>query len=176
MGQVTLTLNGRAYRVGCGDGQEERLAALAAHVSGTLEEVLREFGQVGEARLFLLTSLLIADELLDARAARDTAASTAAAAALREIAERAMPEKPKPLRADPKPVAAAPEAAPPAAEEPAKITPEPEAAEPKLQPQTTAESAAEAVARPEAAAKPVSSLQAAINRIAPPEARKAGSA
>lgn len=93
MGQVTLILNQRSYRVGCNDGDEERLAALAAHLKQKLDRVIGEFGQVGEARLMLLTALLITDELFEARAERDMAASTAAAAAMREIAERARPDK-----------------------------------------------------------------------------------
>ena len=92
MGQVTLTLNGRTYRVGCDDGEEQRLGALGAYLRGKLETVVRDFGQVGEARLLLLTALMISDELYETRAERDMAASKAAVAALRDTAERAKPE------------------------------------------------------------------------------------
>lgn len=91
MGQVTLTLNGRTYRIGCGEGEEQRLRALGEHLSAKIDAVVREFGHVGESRIFMLAALLIADELMEARAERDVAASTAAAAALREIAERSKP-------------------------------------------------------------------------------------
>jgi cell division protein ZapA len=98
MGQVTLTLNGRTYSIGCEDGEEERLRSVGAHVRDKLEGLVREFGQAGEARLFLLSALLIADELFDARSERDTAASTAAAAVLREIADRTQPASPGPRK------------------------------------------------------------------------------
>jgi cell division protein ZapA len=67
MGQVTVTLNGRSYRLYCGDGEEERLIALADHVRSKLNGVVQQFGQAGEDRLLLMAALLIADELWDAR-------------------------------------------------------------------------------------------------------------
>ena len=89
MGQVTLTLNGRSYCVGCGDGEEARLNELGAHLREKLDALAAEFGQVGEARLLLLASLLITDELFDARAEMIAGtASTSSAAALREMASR----------------------------------------------------------------------------------------
>lgn len=67
MGQVAVTMNGRTYRLRCGDGEEARLLALANHVKGKVEQLTSEFGQVGEDRLLLMASLLVADELFDAR-------------------------------------------------------------------------------------------------------------
>lgn len=67
MGQVAVTLNGRTYRLQCGDGEEERLLALAAHVRDRLETLTAEFGQAGDERLLLMAALLTADELLEAR-------------------------------------------------------------------------------------------------------------
>ena len=68
MGQVTVTLNGRSYRLRCGEGEEQRLLALAEHVRGKLNGLVQQFGQAGEDRLLLMTALLIADELWDAKA------------------------------------------------------------------------------------------------------------
>lgn len=67
MGQVTVKLNGKTYHLRCGDGEEGRLQALAAHVSGRLETLTAEFGQVGDERLMLMAALLTADELLETR-------------------------------------------------------------------------------------------------------------
>jgi len=67
MGQVTVTVNGRTYRLRCGEGEEERLIALATHVSQRIEGLAAEFGQVGDERLLLMAALLIADELWDTR-------------------------------------------------------------------------------------------------------------
>lgn len=67
MGQVAVTLNGRTYRLRCGDGEEERLLSLAAHVRNRIDALAAEFGQAGDERLLLMAALLIADELFDAR-------------------------------------------------------------------------------------------------------------
>jgi cell division protein ZapA len=73
MGQIALTLNGRTYRLACGDGEEEeRLQALARHVEEKVDSLSAELGQIGEARLFMMSALLIADELFEARAVRDS--------------------------------------------------------------------------------------------------------
>lgn len=69
MGQVTITLNGRSYRLRCGDGEEARLLELADYVAGRLSSLAAEFGRVGDERLLVMTALLIADELFDARGA-----------------------------------------------------------------------------------------------------------
>ena len=68
MAQVTITLNGRTYRLQCGDGEEPRLIELADVVRGKLQVLVSEFGQAGDDRLLLMTALLIADELLETRA------------------------------------------------------------------------------------------------------------
>jgi cell division protein ZapA len=69
MGQVAVTLNGRSYRFDCGDGEDARLAELAAFVKGRVEEISRQFGNAGDERILLMAALLIADELWDARVA-----------------------------------------------------------------------------------------------------------
>ena len=75
MAQVRLTINGRSYEVGCDDGQEEHLARLAAFIDRRVGELAATVGQVGEARLLVMASLLIADELHDCR--REAAGSAA---------------------------------------------------------------------------------------------------
>jgi len=69
MGQVNVTINGRAYQVACDDGQEQHLTALAAYVDRRVGELTAAMGQIGDARLLVMASLLIADELADAQAA-----------------------------------------------------------------------------------------------------------
>jgi|SRR5690348_10942423 cell division protein ZapA len=66
MGRVTVPVNGRSYTVSCEDGQETRIRRLAQYVDAKVGEFVAEVGQVGEARLLLLTALVIADELSDA--------------------------------------------------------------------------------------------------------------
>lgn len=68
MGQVTVTLNGRTYRMRCEDGEEQRLLALAEHVREKVDRLVAEFGQIGEDRLLFMASLLVTDELFETRA------------------------------------------------------------------------------------------------------------
>jgi len=77
MGQVTVTVNGRAYQIACEDGKERHVEQLAAYVEARVSELAQDVGQVGEARLLLLASLIAADELAEARAAIKDGASTA---------------------------------------------------------------------------------------------------
>jgi cell division protein ZapA len=67
MAQLSVNINGRAYDVACEDGQEERLSQLAQYVDGRLSEIAEAVGQIGDQRLLVMTSLLIADELGDAQ-------------------------------------------------------------------------------------------------------------
>ena len=67
MGQVTVSLNGRSYRLACDDGEEDRLRALADQVRQKLDAVTKEFGQVGDTRLMVMAALMLADDLLDAQ-------------------------------------------------------------------------------------------------------------
>lgn len=65
MAQVTLRINGYAYPVGCEDGQEEHLQAMAAQVEDRIVRIKKMAGQSGESRLLVLAALLMADELHD---------------------------------------------------------------------------------------------------------------
>jgi len=66
--QVTVKINGYTYTVGCEDGQEEHLNAMSAQVESRVESIKALGSQSGEARLLVLASLLMADELHDLRA------------------------------------------------------------------------------------------------------------
>lgn len=68
MAQVAVTINGRSYQVACEDGQERHLADLAAYLDKRVGELTAAMGQVGDARLLVMASLLIADELAETRA------------------------------------------------------------------------------------------------------------
>jgi cell division protein ZapA (FtsZ GTPase activity inhibitor) len=67
MGQVTVTMNGRTYRLRCGDGEEERLLSVAGHVRGHVERLTQEHGQIGDERLILMAAILVTDELFELR-------------------------------------------------------------------------------------------------------------
>ncbi|MBB2169320.1 cell division protein ZapA [Gluconacetobacter aggeris] len=65
MAQVTVRINGYAYVVGCKDGQERHLQAMALEVERRIEHIRAIGGQSGEARILALAALLMADEIHD---------------------------------------------------------------------------------------------------------------
>jgi cell division protein ZapA len=67
MGQVSVTLNGRTYRLECGEGEEAHLIELAEYLNTHVETMKYKFGQVGDDRLILMAALMVADELTEAR-------------------------------------------------------------------------------------------------------------
>ena len=67
MATVTIEVNGRPYAIGCADGQEDRVRLLAQQFDAHVQRVAGEVGQVGDIRLFLMASLILADELHEAR-------------------------------------------------------------------------------------------------------------
>jgi len=67
MAEVTVRVNGRAYPVGCEDGQEQHVLSLAEIFDKHVSQVASDVGQLGDTRLFLLGALLLADELAETR-------------------------------------------------------------------------------------------------------------
>jgi cell division protein ZapA len=65
MSQVTIRINGRAYDVNCENGQENHVQRLAMTLAGKVAELVKQVGQVGDARLLVMAGLLVADELMD---------------------------------------------------------------------------------------------------------------
>ncbi len=91
MAQVDVAINGRSYRVACDDGQEDHLRQLAEYVDRRVMELVESVGQIGEARLVVMASLLIADELSESFAsleAGDPEAEEKLAQATESVAER----------------------------------------------------------------------------------------
>lgn len=65
MPQITITVNNRDYQIACDDGQEEHLARLGTYIDKRARELTAAVGQIGDSRLLVMVSLLIADELSD---------------------------------------------------------------------------------------------------------------
>lgn len=87
MAQVTVTINDRRYNVACDDGQEAHLSRLGAYIDRRVGELVAAVGQIGDAKLLVMVSLLIADELSDAYAEMDTLKSGGKGAAAAAAAE-----------------------------------------------------------------------------------------
>jgi cell division protein ZapA len=108
MSQVSVTINGRQFRMACEDGQEAHLMELARDLDTRIEGLRSKFGEIGDTRLTVMAALTIADALSeteqrirrlegevaamqDARSAsadRARAAQASVAAALTAAAER----------------------------------------------------------------------------------------
>ena len=65
MPEVTVDVAGRSYRLGCGVDEEEHLTGLAVKLDTEARGLLRQFGQMSEGRLLLMTALMIADRLAE---------------------------------------------------------------------------------------------------------------
>jgi cell division protein ZapA len=67
MAQVTLRINGYAYTLGCQDGEEAHLHAMAAEVDQRIDGVKASAGPSGEARMLVIAALLMADDIYELR-------------------------------------------------------------------------------------------------------------
>ena len=67
MAQVSLQINGYGYILGCADGEEEHLRALAADLDRRIDDIKSSTGPSGEARMLLMAALVLSDELHDLR-------------------------------------------------------------------------------------------------------------
>jgi cell division protein ZapA len=83
LAQVTIKLNGYSYTVGCEDGQEQHLMAMAAQVENRIDSIKALGGSSGEARVLVLTALLMADEIHDLRIEMEGLRAAAAVPAAR---------------------------------------------------------------------------------------------
>lgn len=96
MAQVTLKINGYAYNIGCQDGEEPHLLAMAEQIEERVTRAKALGSQSGESRLLVMAALFMADELHDLRLemkagakGRTLATERAAQDRLRKLAARA---------------------------------------------------------------------------------------
>ncbi|MGB0854860.1 MAG: cell division protein ZapA [Pikeienuella sp.] len=66
MAEVSFTIAGRSYTLVCDPGEESRLTEVARRVDREAQALMAGGGQLSEARLFMMTSLMLADKLDDA--------------------------------------------------------------------------------------------------------------
>lgn len=66
MPQVTVTINGRNYRMACDDGEEDRLMALAERFDTTIGQLKGGFGEIGDQRLTVMAGIMMVDQLVEA--------------------------------------------------------------------------------------------------------------
>ncbi len=68
MPQVTVTINGRQFRMACEDGQETHLLDLARDLDTRIEGLRAKFGEIGDTRLTVMAALTVADLLTESAA------------------------------------------------------------------------------------------------------------
>jgi len=87
MAQVNVEINNKKYAIACDDGQEAHLHRLGQYIDKRIKELVAAVGQVGDTRLLVMVSLLIADELSDAYSDLDVAKTADDGVAAQMIAE-----------------------------------------------------------------------------------------
>ena len=65
MSQVSVTINGRQFRMACEDGQEGHLMNLARDLDARIEGLRKKFGEIGDTRLTVMAALTLADLLAE---------------------------------------------------------------------------------------------------------------
>lgn len=63
MTQITVTINGKSFRMACDDGEEDRLMGLAARFDGWISELKGAFGEIGDQRLTVMAGIMATDQL-----------------------------------------------------------------------------------------------------------------
>jgi cell division protein ZapA len=66
MSQVSVTINGRQFRMACEDGQEGHLMNLARELDNRIDKLRTKFGEIGDTRLTVMAAITVADELSEA--------------------------------------------------------------------------------------------------------------
>ena len=63
MAQVTVTIDGKQYRMACDEGQEEHLIDLAGRFDRYVTHLKGAFGEIGDQRVTVMAGIMVMDEL-----------------------------------------------------------------------------------------------------------------
>ena len=67
MAQVVVTIDGKAYRMACEEGQESHLEGLADNFDRYVGHLKSQFGEIGDLRVTVMAAIMVMDELSDAQ-------------------------------------------------------------------------------------------------------------
>ena len=81
MAQVTVSIDGKAYRMACEEGQEQHLIDLASRFDCYVGHLKGQFGEIGDLRITVMAGIMVMDEMTEL--SRQVAALTAEVEALR---------------------------------------------------------------------------------------------
>ena len=65
MPEIIVNINDQDYAIVCDPGEENHLKQLSSRIDFKVRELTKRFGKIGETRLMVMASLLIADEIHD---------------------------------------------------------------------------------------------------------------
>jgi len=65
MSQVSVTIDGKAYRMACDPGQEEHLQDLAERFDKYVGHLKGSFGEIGDQRITVMAGIMVMDELVE---------------------------------------------------------------------------------------------------------------
>ncbi|EJF74746.1 cell division protein ZapA [Bartonella alsatica] len=63
METVSVTIDGKVYRMACNKGQESHLIELAARLDQYIAHLKENFGEIGDHRLSVMAGIMIIDEM-----------------------------------------------------------------------------------------------------------------
>lgn len=63
MAQVTVSIDGKAYRMACEEGQEDHLIELATNFDQYVGHLKTQFGEIGDLRLTVMAGIMVMDKL-----------------------------------------------------------------------------------------------------------------
>ena len=63
MPEIIVNINDQDYAIVCDPGEEDHLKGLSSQIDFKVRELTKRFGKIGETRLMVMASLLIADEI-----------------------------------------------------------------------------------------------------------------
>ncbi len=67
MAEINLVIHGKSYGIACDNGQEQRVADLGHYVDQRLREISSAGAATNESHLLVLTALVLADEIYEAK-------------------------------------------------------------------------------------------------------------
>lgn len=65
MPSVSVSINGKSYRMACDEGQEAHLESLAAELDKYVNHLKGSFGDIGDQRLTVMAGVMVTDEMLE---------------------------------------------------------------------------------------------------------------
>ncbi len=101
MAEIDVTVCGRSYRLGCEDGQERRLAALAGALDAEARAVASQTGAMSESKVLLMAALVLADRADETEAALAAAQARLAQAEALEAELAALRDRARPAPGTP---------------------------------------------------------------------------